>query len=109
MSEEIIERWESQLAGYALQMHEFDGGLEIRVQGVSKAEAVREILGETKADTPLAYLGDDLTDEDAFAALPENALKVLVRREQRPTRADLWLTPPDELLAFLDRWIQSRA
>lgn len=109
MSEAIIDRWQSQLAGYSLQLHEFDGGLEIRVQGVSKADAVREILGETPADTPLAYLGDDLTDEDAFAALPENALRVLVRRELRATRADLWIQPAEELLAFLDRWIKSRA
>ena len=109
LRELITGRWDSQLGGFALQRHEFDGGLEIRVQGVTKAEAVREILAELPAGTPLAYLGDDLTDEDAFAALPENALKILVRPEKRRTLADLWLIPPEELLAFFDRWIRHRA
>jgi len=56
----IVDRWELQLAGYALQIHEFDGGLEVSVEGVSKAEAVREVLTELPNGVPLAYLGDDL-------------------------------------------------
>jgi hypothetical protein len=48
-----------------------------------------------------------LTDEEAFAAMPDQDLKVLVRKELRETRADLWLVPPDDLLTFLDRWITS--
>jgi hypothetical protein len=30
-------------------------------------------------------------------------LRVLVRNEVRETAADLWLTPPEELLSFLER------
>jgi trehalose-phosphatase len=100
--------------GSGLELLSFDGGIELRGKGHSKATAVESILGEEPPHVPAAYLGDDLTDEDAFAALsrrgPDSpSLRVLVRPEARPSAADLWLTPPDELLAFLDRWLAAVA
>jgi trehalose-phosphatase len=93
-----------------LELLPFDGGIELRGRGCSKATAVEKILHDEPPDAPAAYLGDDLTDEDAFVALDARgsegpSLRVLVRPEPRPSAADLWLTPPDELLAFLDRWL----
>lgn len=85
-------------------LHEFDGGLEFRPCGITKAEAVNRIIGEMSPDTIAAYLGDDLTDEDAFAALKGKGLAVLVRKELRETCADIWIRPPDELLDFLRQW-----
>lgn len=93
-----------------LEVHPFDGGLEMRVPGRDKGTAVAEILAETPDDGVMAYLGDDRTDEDAFAALEplgERGLRVLVRDELRDTGADLWIRPPDELLGFLERWRRS--
>lgn len=88
----------------------FDGGIELRGVGCTKATAVRDILRDEPPGVPSAYLGDDQTDEDAFAALEDGrrsrpVLRVLVRPELRPSAADLWLVPPAELLAFLDRWL----
>lgn len=100
--------WEPLLAGAPMELHEFDGGLEIRVAGRNKGDAVKTILSGTDTGAAVAYLGDDLTDEDAFEALGERALKVLVRSEFRDTRADVWITPPQELLDFLDRWKAAR-
>jgi trehalose-6-phosphatase len=54
-----------------------------------------------------AYLGDDTTDEDAFAVLRGRGLTMLVRAEQRPSQAEYWLRPPQDLLAFLDAWIHA--
>jgi trehalose-6-phosphatase len=65
---------------------------------------MRTILGELGAGAVAAYLGDDLTDEDAFVAIKGRGLAALVRAEARPTAADIRLRPPDELLAFLRRW-----
>jgi trehalose 6-phosphate phosphatase len=31
-------------------------------------------------------------------------LGILVRAEHRPTAAQVWLRPPEELVAFLQRW-----
>jgi trehalose 6-phosphate phosphatase len=97
----------------ALEILEFDGGVELRARGRHKGTVVREVLARCAPQAAAAYLGDDLTDEDAFAEIREEAgrrprrLAVLVRPKLRRTRADLWLTPPGELLAFLRRWQNS--
>jgi trehalose 6-phosphate phosphatase len=85
---------------------QFDGGLELRV-GRDKGDAVRTILDETSKHAPVAYLGDDATDEDAFVALGERGLGVLVRREWRPTAAPVWLRPPAQLREFLSSWLDA--
>ena len=82
----------------------FDHGLELRLRECTKARAVNSVLGEMPVDTVTAYLGDDLTDEDGFKAIQSRGLAVLIRPQLRETAADLWLTPPDELLEFLNRW-----
>ncbi|MFQ5985322.1 MAG: trehalose-phosphatase [Alphaproteobacteria bacterium] len=48
------------------------------------------------------YVGDDSTDEDAFAVLRERGVGVLVAEAQRPTRARYRLRNPDEVGRFLD-------
>ncbi|MBE0642502.1 MAG: trehalose-phosphatase [Bacteroidetes bacterium] len=98
-------RWSNLLLHAPVEMHAFDGGIELRTLGRSKADAVHTLLSEFPTPPAAAYLGDDQTDEDAFAALDGRGLRVLVRPELRPTRADLHLTPPDELIRFLNQWI----
>lgn len=88
----------------ALDMHAFDGGIELRAPGPGKGEVVRAVLRETEGHVPVAYLGDDFTDEDAFAALKGRGLSVLVRPVHRNTGADLWIRPPDELVGLLREW-----
>lgn len=85
----------------------FDGGIELRATSRDKGLVVRELSANLDADTPAAYLGDDTTDEDAFAALRDDDLPVLVRREFRPSKAKAWLKPPRDLLKFLDLWEKS--
>jgi trehalose 6-phosphate phosphatase len=82
----------------------FDGGLELRAVGCSKQSAVEAVLSESAPDSAVAYLGDDMTDEDAFRALKRRGVGVLVRTELRETAADVWLKPPHELVAFLRHW-----
>jgi trehalose 6-phosphate phosphatase len=88
----------------SLAVLEFDGGLELRVPEQDKTDAIYTILEEIGSNAPVAYLGDDVTDERAFRALQDRGLTVLVRRERRKTAARVWLRPPDELLEFLTRW-----
>lgn len=87
-----------------LAWHAFDGGIELRPPDTDKGGAVRTILEETKRHAAAAYLGDDHTDEDAFEAIRGQGMGVLVRERFRETRADVWIRPPGELLAFLRRW-----
>jgi trehalose-phosphatase len=98
--------WGREAGDSGLELRPFDGGLELRAPGADKGLAVNQILAESSPGAAAAYLGDDLTDEDAFAALEgrPKALTALVRDQWRPSRAQVWLRPPGDLLTFLDRW-----
>lgn len=87
-----------------LRLLEFDGGVEMRVSGPDKGDAVRTVLAELGADIPVAYLGDDTTDERAFHALEQRGLTALVRPTPRKTSAQVWLQAPEDLFDFLCRW-----
>lgn len=87
-----------------LEFLSFDGGIELRARGCNKQHAVKAVLSETGGDSAVAYLGDDITDEDAFAAIKPRGIAVLVRPEYRDTGADVWIRPPRELLSFITRW-----
>jgi trehalose-phosphatase len=95
-----------------LNLLEFDGGVEIRAFEADKGDAVRTFLGEIGPDTPVAYLGDDNTDESAFLVMQDrikqgSAISVLVRPIWRQTAAQFWLKPPDELLDFFGLWLKT--
>jgi len=106
-----IERRTREMFGALAQMDglgllEFEAGLELRA-GRDKGGAVEAIVEESGVCGPVAFLGDDITDEVAFRAVNAAGgahLSVLVRREPRETEADVWLRPPGELLEFLERW-----
>jgi trehalose-phosphatase len=104
VDERVREVWNARAGRAGLEIHSFDGGVELRVPGRDKGTAVRETLAHAEPGTVAAYLGDDLTDEDAFRELRGRGLSVLVRPELRATEADVWLRPPAELLEFLAAW-----
>jgi trehalose-phosphatase len=108
------EIWQQVLRGWfpiaqkkLMSILEFDGGVEMRVPDVDKGDSVRTIIQGMDSKAPIAYLGDDATDERAFDALRDRGLSVLVRAEWRKTSAKLWLRPPDELLEFLTLWMEA--
>jgi trehalose-phosphatase len=82
----------------------FEGGLELRVIRPDKGDAVASVINNLDLESPSAFLGDDLTDEDAFRKLKGRGMAILVRDEYRPTEAEVWLKPPHELLEFLEQW-----
>lgn len=105
---QIRSPWEEIAERSSLGVHSFNGGIEIRPVDATKAIAVQRILLEAGEQCLPAYLGDDLTDEDAFQALPGHGLGVLVGDEPRPSNATLFLRRPDEVLEFLQRWCGDR-
>ncbi len=90
-----------------LTLNSFDGGYELRAPGRDKGTATRILLEESGGRAAVAYLGDDLTDEDAFAALGDQGEGILVRQEFRETQAKWWIKPPEELLEFLEKWLEA--
>ncbi len=92
-----------------LMLLEFEGGLELRV-GRDKGGAVAALIAEAAPGTPVAYVGDDVTDEAAFRAMSgveSPHLSVLMRPEPRQTAADVWLKPPSGVRMFLKRWYKA--
>jgi trehalose-phosphatase len=86
-----------------MEIHVFDGGVEFRPKGRNKGSAVTDILASSPGAVA-TYLGDDLTDEDAFKALNGRGLRVLVRDQLRTTLADVWARPPEDLVEYLTLW-----
>jgi trehalose 6-phosphate phosphatase len=105
----ILVGWVPIAEGGSLSLIEFDGGLEMRISRPDKGDAVRSILGETDHDVPVAYLGDDQSDENAFRALGDRGLSALVRTTPRPTSAQIWLEAPAQVFEFLLGWQQATA
>lgn len=100
----VYARWVEHELSDDLDWHDFDGGIELRAPGRNKGDVVRMLAAEAGPGAAIGYFGDDLTDEQAFEAMPADGLSVLVRARQRPTAAALWLQPPQELLDCLRRW-----
>jgi trehalose 6-phosphate phosphatase len=107
MKGKVQQAWRELADRNSLELLDFDGGLEIRVRGKDKGNAVAAILKESNPDATIAYLGDDRTDEDAFRVLRGRGLTVLVREQPRPTLAEIQLRPPEELIEFLREWLNS--
>ena len=107
LASKIEAGWQPIADQYGLDIHPFDGGLELRCQGRDKGTAIREVLAHTDKGDVVAFLGDDLTDEDGFKEISGCGMGVLVRSDMRPTRADIQISPPEELLDFLKTWLET--
>ncbi|MBK7141775.1 MAG: bifunctional alpha,alpha-trehalose-phosphate synthase (UDP-forming)/trehalose-phosphatase [bacterium] len=59
--------------------------IEVRVSGINKGTAALDWMSQAKADFVLA-IGDDWTDEDLFAVLPESAYSIRVGMVQSRAR-----------------------
>lgn len=104
LARSIRKEWLNSIEETNFEIHDFDGGIELRMAYVNKGFAVRKLFKDN-VDYFGAYLGDDHTDEDAFKALPYGNLRVLVRPEYRKTSANIWIRPPEELKQFLNKWL----
>ncbi len=100
----LVRQFATPAARAGLDLAAFNGGLELRPAGFHKGLTVERAFAELGADAAIAYLGDDQTDEDAFAALGDRGLPVLVSERPRPTLARAWLEPPAGVLEFLSDW-----
>ncbi|NJM69024.1 MAG: trehalose-phosphatase [Scytonema sp. RU_4_4] len=103
----VMKKWTKLTEQTKLEIRPFNGGIELCVMGKNKGTAVQTIISGIGAKAAVAYLGDDLTDEDAFNAVKPRGVSVLVCQYFRPTAADLWLKPPKELVDFLSKWKQA--
>lgn len=75
-----------------------------------KGKAVRWLMEEldlNKPDIVPLYIGDDLTDEDAFAELQGNGIGIMVGEHDEKTAAEYRLEDVTDVLAFLEALTQA--
>jgi trehalose 6-phosphate phosphatase len=73
-----------------------------------KGKAVSWLLEKLGLERPNAnpiYIGDDRTDEDAFRALEQRGVGILVSEQPRPTAASYSLRNPTEVERFLQELV----
>jgi trehalose 6-phosphate synthase/phosphatase len=73
--------------------------LEVRLRAVNKRAAVQIALSNAPSGTLAVAIGDDRTDEDMFAALPEGAISIRVGKGQ--SIAALRMESSAQVLEFL--------
>jgi trehalose 6-phosphate synthase/phosphatase len=76
-----------------------DKVVEVRPRGVHKGRVVAQVLEGTPPGALVAAFGDDHTDEDLFAALPEGGLSV--HAGGKPSRAAYRVNGPREVRKVL--------
>lgn len=69
--------------------------VEIRLQGINKGR----VLKQADSDATIVAVGDDITDEDMFAAVPESGVTIAVGSQ--PSQARYRLRDSNEVRSFL--------
>jgi len=106
LKELALLQWVPALQEGSFELCPFSEGLEFRLKGIGKGFAVNHILANKDKSIPCAYVGDDLTDEDAFSALGLRGLKVLIRSHPYESLADVEFESIDEVCQFLQLWLE---
>jgi trehalose 6-phosphate phosphatase len=77
--------------------------IEVRPVGLNKGRILRSLVAESVPPLLPVYVGDDVTDEDAFRAVNTQGISILVADPPPPTTAQYYLHNFDEVLAFLSQ------
>lgn len=99
--------WLAEKPPAGLSLQPIDGGMELRATDRDKGSAVRDILSTCPPGVFSIYLGDEWTDEDAFRALAGRGAGIRVGLAERDSHAQHRLAGPEEVIAFLRRWVVS--
>jgi trehalose 6-phosphate synthase/phosphatase len=95
------------LSNYPVQILAGEKNVEVRTYGVHKGTIVSSLLEETTAPTLFVAMGDDRTDEDLFAAMPEDGISIHVGPAS--SRAPFRLSDPSSVRDFLERLADAMA
>jgi trehalose 6-phosphate synthase/phosphatase len=77
VAHELIDNLNALTGNVDVQIMQANKAVEVRVAGINKGTTARELMAESRYDFILA-IGDDKTDEDLFAVLPEWAYSIKV-------------------------------
>jgi trehalose 6-phosphate synthase/phosphatase len=94
-------------AGQPVELLEGHMVVELRPRGASKGLVARRIMDELRAPSHLVAVGDDRTDEEMFAALPETS--TTIRVGDGATVARFRLADPRAVRRFLGALLSAAA
>jgi trehalose 6-phosphate synthase/phosphatase len=80
--------------------------VEVKSLWANKGQVYSRLLHPDAVPDFIMAAGDDVTDEDLFAQLPESAWTIHVGRNQ--SRAKYYLSNPDEMVALLAELLEPR-
>lgn len=104
LEQEVLAEWGGVAIQHGLECRLFNGGIEIRCAGWNKGKALDELLSLQPADVFTVYIGDDETDEDAFALLRHRGIAIKVGDASVPTVAQSNLPDCFAVANFLRLW-----
>ena len=90
---DLRHKLDNALHGTSLERLEGNMVIEVRLRGVSKALAARSVGANHAPAGAVLAIGDDITDGELFAALPDSAITIAVG--PHPTIAKYQLPDPD--------------
>ncbi|UCE82651.1 MAG: trehalose-phosphatase [Deltaproteobacteria bacterium] len=100
----VSEKWSGIARQYDLECMGFNGGVEIRCIGRNKGDVLAELLELQPPNTFLVYIGDDVTDEDAFRVIKDRGIGIKVGETTTATAATGFLASCEEVRDFLRAW-----
>ncbi len=99
-AQELVRRLDAQLGDEPVEVLRGDKVIEVRPRGVHKGRVVERVLAALQRPLPtMAAMGDDVTDDDTFRALPAEAITISVGF--RPSAARFRVATPRAARALL--------
>ncbi len=102
---ELKNELEESILNMPLQVIDGHKVVEVKMSGYNKGSAAKKLTASGIHDFILA-IGDDKTDEELFAALPESAVSLKVGKG--PTRAKFNFSKQPEVTAFITRLVEAK-
>jgi len=97
--------WRGLAPGAAARVDRIHGGVELRARGWDKGAVVLALASRSAPGTLGVFVGDDLTDEDAFAAVRDWGFGVRVGGDGARSAATGRIASCRDLPRFLARWL----
>ncbi|NLD06358.1 MAG: trehalose-phosphatase [Synergistaceae bacterium] len=103
---EVSDKLLSEASANSLKVMSFNGGVEFILPYFTKGTAIIDISIIYQKASPLCYLGDDTTDEDAFKEVKKikSGVGILVSDDEKESAADVYISR-SEVDLFLDFWL----
>ena len=103
---EALEIWSAAGETGTLRLARTSGGVELRARGRDKGDAARSLISQAPPGTLPVFVGDDVTDEDAFEAVSQPGFGVRVGGGDLPSHAVARLADCEAVREFLEHWLR---